>query len=125
MLDLGANWAQELKVGDLWRLSGGLGAGKTTLVRGMLAGLGYVGDVRSPSFTLIQEYSTSPPVLHVDLYRLKDAQGLGLEDALQEAAILLEWPDRLTENLGAQRVIEIHIEFAEEGRLVTLTAPQS
>lgn len=82
-------------------LSGELGAGKTTLARAILAGLGHAGDVPSPTFTLVQSYE-SPPlrvgVWHVDLYRLNRAdetEGLALDDALADGALLVEWPERM------------------------------
>lgn len=100
-LALGARLAQVLQVGDVVALSGPLGSGKTTLARGCLAGLGYRGEVASPTFTVVQSYGaqdTRVSVLHVDLYRLEDAaeaEELGLDDALADHALLVEWPERL------------------------------
>lgn len=95
-------------------LSGDLGAGKTVLTRGIVQGLGGK-HVRSPSFTLINEYSTTPPVAHVDLYRLADSETdtLGLEEYVENGYILIvEWADRLTHNLG-EEVLCIHISYAD------------
>jgi tRNA threonylcarbamoyladenosine biosynthesis protein TsaE len=80
-------------------LRGELGAGKTTLARGVLRALGVSGPVRSPSYALIEPYSVAAgTVLHVDLYRLHDAaetEALGLRDEFRASAlILLEWPER-------------------------------
>jgi tRNA threonylcarbamoyladenosine biosynthesis protein TsaE len=95
-LALGARLAGLLSAGDVVGLSGELGAGKTTLVRGLLRALGYEGEVRSPTFNLIQEFATEPPVCHVDLYRLETAAqvaDLGLRD-YGDYVTLVEWPER-------------------------------
>ena len=104
-LALGRRLAGVLRAGDVVALSGPLGSGKTTLARGCLAGLGYAGDVASPTFTVVQSYGvqdTRMPVLHVDLYRLQgadEAVELGLDDALSDHALLVEWPERLGDAL--------------------------
>lgn len=87
-----------LRVGDVVTLSGPLGAGKTTLARGVLRALGHVGEVPSPSFAIVQPYDELPlPLTHVDLYRLESPDELvelGLEDAQAAGALLVEWPER-------------------------------
>ena len=98
---LGAALAFRLRAGDVVALFGGLGAGKTTLCRGVLRGLGHEGDVASPTFPIVQTYGppdTRLPLWHVDLYRIEDPselEELGLEEALGHAALLIEWPERL------------------------------
>ena len=96
---IGARLASVLRPGDVIALSGELGAGKTTLARAILDGLGHVGEVPSPTFTLVQTYpDLSPPVAHADLYRLEtaaEAEPLALDDWLHEGTLLLEWPGRL------------------------------
>jgi tRNA threonylcarbamoyladenosine biosynthesis protein TsaE len=83
-------------------LSGELGAGKTTLTKGIVSGLGAAQeeDVTSPTFTLVHKYQGRARVYHVDLYRISgfhDLETLGLEDLFSElAVVIVEWPDRLT-----------------------------
>jgi len=98
---LGATLAPRLRAGDVIALSGDLGAGKTTLARGILRGLGLAGEAPSPTFTLVQTYDppeTRLPVWHCDLYRLDDPEEaieLGLDEARATAVLLIEWPERL------------------------------
>lgn len=98
---LGAALARQLRPGDAVALFGELGAGKTSLCRGVLRGLGFAGEVTSPTFPIIQLYEppdTPVPVWHVDLYRIESAEELaelGLEEALGDAVLLIEWPERL------------------------------
>jgi tRNA threonylcarbamoyladenosine biosynthesis protein TsaE len=97
----GAALAPSLRPGDVIALYGSLGAGKTTLARGLLRGLGHDGDVSSPTFPIVQAYAppdTRIPLWHVDLYRIEHGSELdeiGLSDALGEAALVIEWPERL------------------------------
>jgi tRNA threonylcarbamoyladenosine biosynthesis protein TsaE len=102
---IGARLASALRPGDVIALSGELGAGKTTLARAILEGLGHRGEVPSPTFTLVQTYPDLPvPVAHADLYRLEspaEAEALGLDDWLLDGALLIEWPERLGAALWA------------------------
>jgi tRNA threonylcarbamoyladenosine biosynthesis protein TsaE len=95
---LGARIASGLEVGDLVTLEGDLGAGKTELARGILTALGLTGPMPSPTFTLVQVYEAPRLVVHhYDLYRLEDPRELaelGLDEALEQGAALVEWPDR-------------------------------
>ena len=104
MLALGARLAAELRGGQVITLSGDLGAGKTTLVRGVLRGLGFEGRVKSPSYGLVETYELDGlTVHHLDLYRLGDSvelDFLGLEDLLGEGSVVLvEWPERAASRL--------------------------
>ena len=100
---LGRALAAALRAGDVVALSGPLGSGKTSLARGILRGLGHRGDVASPTFAIVQPYAppdTRLPVWHVDLYRIEDRgelDELGLDEALLDSALLIEWPERLPE----------------------------
>src|SRR5690606_35821703 len=97
---LGARIAHRLRAGDVIALYGGLGAGKTTLARGLIRAL-LRADVETPSptYTLVQSYETPGlEVVHADLYRLESPEEsveLGLEDAFVAAATVIEWPERL------------------------------
>jgi tRNA threonylcarbamoyladenosine biosynthesis protein TsaE len=98
---LGARLAPLIRVGDVVALSGTLGAGKTTLARGLLRGLGLSGEVASPTFPIVLAYEQPDvrlPLWHVDLYRIEkpsEVEQLGLDDALCDGALLIEWPERL------------------------------
>lgn len=98
---LGARLAALVRPGDVIALSGMLGAGKTSIARGLLAALGLQGEAPSPSFAIIQPYTPPEvrfPVLHVDLYRIEDpgeTEELGLDDARYDSLLIVEWPERL------------------------------
>ena len=117
--ELGSSW----RVGDVVFLEGPLGAGKTTLVRGLLESLGVTEPVRSPTFNLLQIFPTDPPVLHADLYRVKSYQGIGIEDYLESHLCLIEWPDRAVGLTASEKAWVVNIQFAPEGRVVSVTPP--
>ncbi len=95
---VGARLAPCLRVGDIVTLEGPLSAGKTTLVRGLIAALGHDGEVPSPSFAIVQPYEAlRPPLWHVDLYRIehpRELAELGLDDIQEIGVLLIEWPGR-------------------------------
>jgi len=127
----GARLAAVLRAGDVVALSGPLGAGKTSIARGVLAALGLDGEAPSPSFAIVQPYDppeVSLPVLHVDLYRIEDAaeaDELGLDDARDEAALLVEWPERLPDSHWHD-ALWLTLAFADGGgRILTARVPQA
>ena len=115
---LGERLAGTLPRGATVLLIGNLGAGKTTLAKGIVQGLGAApaDEVASPTFTLIHEYGSPPSVYHVDLYRLdraRDAATLGLDDLFESAAVvLIEWGERFPELMPRDR-IEIRLRALE------------
>ena len=120
--DVGARLAGRLQAGDVIALYGELGAGKTTFSRGLIAAYCGADDVPSPTYTLVQLYDTGLlPVWHFDLYRLKSPEEL-VElgwDETQDGVALVEWPERAGDHLPQWR-LDVRIEFAGEGRRVTL-----
>ena len=108
-------------------LSGDLGAGKTTLTKGIAAGLGAAreDDVTSPTFTLVHKYEGSTRVYHVDLYRIEDLhdfETLGLEDLFAEqAVVIVEWPDRMKLRTDWP-IVRIQLEHvAEDTRKISIS----
>ena len=123
-LALGRRLGARLSPGDVVCLSGGLGAGKTTLARGAIeAWTGRPEEAPSPTYTLVQTYEGERGLLwHVDLYRLKrpeEAWELGLEEAFFEAACLIEWPERLQGQLPSDR-LDIALTESGDGRRARL-----
>lgn len=117
---LGARIAGRLRAGDVVALSGGLGAGKTTLARAILAAAGHTGEVPSPTFTILETYdSLPPPLVHADFYRLespREADELGLDDYRAGAALIAEWPERAGGFAHEPGCLSIRIEAGDHGR---------
>lgn len=134
MQKLGADLAACAVKGSLWTLSGELGAGKSVLVRAVIHALGYVGRVKSPTYTLIETYELNSSscdaiasIAHLDLYRLQDPAELdylGFDDLVNEQdLIMIEWPQQ-----GGGRVpkADLHISIsyaAEDCRQVIFSIP--
>lgn len=122
----GAALAQRLRGGMIVTLSGELGAGKTTLVRGLLRGLGWAGTVRSPSYALVEHYSLSSLYLyHFDFYRFEDPDewdAAGFAEYFRPDSIgVIEWPERVAARLPAIDV-SVRLALAGEGRALELSA---
>ncbi len=123
--DLGTRLAPLLRRGDVIALQGDLGAGKTTLVRGLIQSLlGHEEEVPSPTYTLVQLYEAPGfPVWHFDLYRLEnatDVQELGW-DGTHDGVALIEWPERAGASLPANR-LDLFLEISGDGRRARLEA---
>ena len=118
----GARIADKLHAGDVVALTGGLGAGKTTLSRAILAALGHTGEVPSPTFTIIETYDPPGvrlPVVHADFYRLErpsEIEEIGLDDYRTGAALLAEWPDKAGGFEQEAACLAIRLEIHGEGR---------
>ena len=116
---LGERLAGEFPPGATVLLIGNLGAGKTTLAKGIVKGLGAAPpeEVSSPTFTLIHEYGEPPVVYHIDLYRLDDAAAvatLGLDELIESrAVVLIEWGERFPE-LMPERRVEIRLTAGDD-----------
>ncbi|UCG42968.1 MAG: tRNA (adenosine(37)-N6)-threonylcarbamoyltransferase complex ATPase subunit type 1 TsaE [candidate division WOR-3 bacterium] len=120
---LGRRLAASLKPGCVVAFYGALGAGKTTMIKGIAEGLGVRETVKSPSYVMATVYEGVLPVSHVDLYRVSGPEGLGsidLEGYISEKGVcLIEWADRAEETLPEER-ISVHIEFSGTGRKVRI-----
>ncbi|MFF7950025.1 tRNA (adenosine(37)-N6)-threonylcarbamoyltransferase complex ATPase subunit type 1 TsaE [Streptomyces griseorubiginosus] len=132
MRELGLKLAKLLRAGDLVMLSGELGAGKTTLTRGLGEGLGVRGAVTSPTFVIARVHPSlgdGPPLVHVDAYRLggglDEMEDLDLDVSLPESVIVVEWGEGKVEELTEDRLhVQIHRavgDTTDEVRHVTLT----
>ena len=127
---LGARLWPLLAAGDLVALEGDLGAGKTTLARGLIqSAMASDAPVPSPTFTLVQTYAPpgGPTIWHFDLYRLTDAEEvleLGWEEALSDGISLVEWPKRAGDRLPPA-VLWLHLEEEGEGRRARLSGDAS
>ncbi len=120
---LGKRIAEALRPGDVVALTGGLGAGKTTLARAIIGALGYAGEVPSPSFAIIEVYD--PPrirlrVVHADFYRLEDpeeVEELGLDDYRADAALIAEWPEHAGGFTKELACLSVEIEILDNERV--------
>lgn len=122
MRALGERIAARLQPGDVVALSGGLGAGKTTVARAILQELGHTGEVPSPTFTILEMYEGEGmriPAAHADFYRLEDpseGRELGLEDYREGAVLIAEWPDHAGGFAHLPECLSITLEIVGEGR---------
>jgi tRNA threonylcarbamoyladenosine biosynthesis protein TsaE len=127
-LRLGRELGQAAQEGDVIALLGDLGAGKTTLTQGILSGLGYLKEVTSPTFSLVQEYLGGRlPAFHFDFYRVEtehELLDLGWDDYLERNGIVIvEWPS-LFPQLLPEQTKWIELSHQPGGRLAQLSGPQ-
>ena len=125
MVAFGRRIAGKLAPGDVIALSGTLGTGKTTLARAIVAALGHVGEVPSPTYTIIETYNdTRLPLVHADFYRLEDpseVEELGLDDYREGAVLLAEWPDHAGGFAHEAGCLSIALEKVGDGREAVVT----
>lgn len=123
----GAAIAPLLRAGDVILLDGPLGAGKTTLVRGLLGALGHVGEVPSPSFAIVQPYEElSPPLWHVDLYRIShpsELEELGLDTIQRDGVLVVEWPGHAGEDTWPASALALSLAPRADGSRVLTAKP--
>jgi tRNA threonylcarbamoyladenosine biosynthesis protein TsaE len=114
----GERFGERLQAGDLVLLTGELGAGKTTFVRGVARGVGSSAPVASPTFPLVRMYAGRVQLAHIDLYRIEttsELADLGLDELLDQGAAVVEWGDRL----DAPKAALVHLEhLAGDRRMI-------
>ena len=125
---LGERIAARLRPGDVVAFTGGLGTGKTTLSRAILAALGCEAEVPSPTFTIIETYDPPAvrlPLVHADFYRLEhpgEVDEIGLDDYREGAALLAEWPDHAGGFAHEAACLSIALEISGNGRKAIVEA---
>ena len=126
--DFGARLGDVLVPGDAVCLTGNLGAGKSTLARGMIKSLAGADEAPSPTFTFVETYETERFLLwHFDFYRLErpdDVWELGYEEALEDGVLVIEWPERIGD-LAPPDALEIRLEIEGKGRKAIVSASDS
>ncbi len=117
-------FSKQLKPGDILSLIGTLGTGKTVICRGLAQGLGFHGDVHSPTYALVHEYPGTTPIFHMDLYRLStnaDWEEIGLDHYFHQGGIcLIEWAERLPESIRFTYTINIE-RISEDSRRIQVS----
>jgi tRNA threonylcarbamoyladenosine biosynthesis protein TsaE len=128
MIKIGEHLVKIILPGDIVYFHGNLGAGKTTLIRSILQNLGFSGNVKSPTYTLIEKYIIDQvKICHLDLYRLvssEELEYLGIRDELEcNCIVLIEWPENGCSILP-KPTKEIYIKYHQQGREITVVEYQ-
>jgi len=130
-LALGARLAALARPGDVIALSGPLGAGKTSIARGLLSALGLQVEAPSPSYAIVQPYEPPEiriPVLHVDLYRIEhpeEIEELGLDEARGDGLLVVEWPERIGETMWRDALWLTLVVMPDGARALTARVPEA
>ena len=118
-MELGKDFASKIEIGDVISLNGDLAAGKTTFMKGVLKGIGYEGEVTSPTFTLVNEYESQPKIIHIDCYREKLINrwlDIGIVDYLNgNNVVFIEWAEYI-KSILPEDIISIDIEHLSESK---------
>lgn len=121
-IETAAKFAGNLKAGDFVLLLGPLGSGKTAFARGIAGVFGCAGEVRSPSFKIVNRYDGRIPVYHIDLYRLggsAEAFDTGLEEIFTESAVfIVEWPEKIIDYFKKFYLVEFREISEKERRII-------
>jgi tRNA threonylcarbamoyladenosine biosynthesis protein TsaE len=125
-INIAKEFAKGLKPFNIILMTGDLGAGKTSFVNGILEGLGFFNGASSPTFTIVNEYPSNPPINHFDLYRIKDEDELfeiGFVEYLESGKInIIEWAENAKSILNNYKTIKVDIEQTqiEDERIITI-----
>ena len=118
-MSIGFEFSKEIKAGDIIAIEGEIGAGKTTFIKGVLKGLGYKGNVNSPTYTLINEYQADSKIIHIDCYREKNINrwiDIGFIDYLNDNnIIIIEWPEIL-EDIIPHYAIKVEMKHIDDNK---------
>lgn len=123
-IELGRRMGESLKRGDVVGCMGELGAGKTTLIKGIALGLGVRTPIRSPSFIIITEYKGRFPIYHIDLYRIENTHQIRGEDILEylysDGVVLVEWAERVWHIMPPETIKVVIRNLGEKRRLIEI-----
>lgn len=119
-IDLGKKIGECLLPGDIVLISGELGAGKTTLIKGIAKGMNINLDIKSPSFVIVSEYSGKYKLYHIDLYRIEkeEIDNLGISEFIEKGVVCIEWAEKLQNRLNSTENIIINIEILNNERVI-------
>lgn len=121
-IDIGKKIGKCLLPGDIVLISGELGVGKTTFIKGIAKGMNIDLNVKSPSFVIVSEYSGKYKLYHIDLYRVdgEEIDNLGLFEFLENGVVCIEWADKLKNRLNSIENIRINIETLNKERVIEI-----
>lgn len=121
-VEIGKKIGECLLPGDIILISGELGAGKTTLIKGIAKGLNIDLNIKSPSFVIVSEYSGKYKLYHIDLYRVngKEIYNLGFSEFLENGVVCIEWADKLKKRFNGIKNIKINIKILNEERIIEI-----